>query len=197
VSSVEFAAVAALFERPGGFVVLALIAPTVELYPQWLDAHREWGPGAQEDGFGLDPTDDVDSPSGFSSWVELLHRQSDAARERRATCRWIVDENRVLGGIALRHGMNDVIRELGHIGYGVRPSARRQGVATWALGEMLVYARSSGLDRVLVVCEADNTASVKTAERHGGVLEGPRETDQQPVCRFWITLGTPDGTFTG
>src|SRR3954447_4029356 len=48
--------------------------------------------------------------------------------------RWIVEDGRVLGGIALRHIFDD---DIGHIRYGVRPSARRRGLAGWALGEML------------------------------------------------------------
>lgn len=45
-----------------------------------------------------------------------------------ATCWWIVDEaapGEVLGSIHLRHELNDwLLAEGGHIGYGVRPSAR-------------------------------------------------------------------------
>lgn len=168
----------------------ALIAPTVDLHQQWLEAHREWGPGAHEDGFGLDPSDDVESSSGFAAWVKSLEQQSDPWRERRGTCRWIVEHERVLGGIALRHGTNEVTGTLGHIGFGVRPSARGRGVATWALGQMLLLAAGFGLDRVLVVCEADNLASKKTIERHGGVSEEVKQTDHGAVCRYWIELDT-------
>lgn len=173
--------------------MLALIAPTVDLHAQWLEAHHEWGPGAHEDGFGVDPSDDVESSAGFAAWVELLRQQADPSRDRRATCRWIVEDGRVLGGIALRHGMDDVIRTLGHIGYGVRPSARGRGVATWALGEMLVQAADSGLDRVLIVCEADNVASGKTIRHHGGVLEQSPDGDDGGVWRFWIDVPPVNG----
>ena len=30
------------------------------------------GSGVHEDGFGLLPTDDVDSPAGFAAWVQRL-----------------------------------------------------------------------------------------------------------------------------
>ncbi|MEU7900170.1 GNAT family N-acetyltransferase [Nonomuraea sp. NPDC049152] len=74
--------------------------------------------------------------------------------------------------MALRHEPND----FGHIGYGIRPSARRRGLATWALGRILDEARLLGLDRVLITCAADNVASAKTIERQGGVLEDVRDT---------------------
>ncbi|WP_200215016.1 GNAT family N-acetyltransferase [Micromonospora coerulea] len=51
---------------------------------------------------------------------------------------------------------------------------------------MLDEARVLGLDRVLIICEADNVASAKTIERHGGLLEGFRDTELGTVRRYWI-----------
>jgi predicted acetyltransferase len=79
--------------------------------------------------------------------------------------------------------------DIGQIGYGVRPSARRRGLATWALGEMVRETRATlGLDRVLVPCLADNLASARTIERNGEVLEGNRDTGRGRVRRYWIAL---------
>jgi predicted acetyltransferase len=170
-----------------------LIAPTVRLHAAWLEARDEWGPGLHEDGFGLRPSDEVDSPAGFAAWVARLADQSDPAKPVEAgrvhcTYRWIVESDRVLGGIALRHEFNDYVRWAGHIGYGIRPSARRRGLATWALGRMLGEAHGLGLDRVLIVCEVDNVASAKTIERHGGVLEGVQDTEHGTVRRYRIKI---------
>ncbi|GAA0848360.1 GNAT family N-acetyltransferase [Streptosporangium amethystogenes subsp. fukuiense] len=170
-----------------------LIAPTTRLHSAWREAHHEWGPGLHEDGFGLGPSDEVDSPDGFAAWVARLAEGSDPAKPVEAgrmgcVYRWIVEGDRVHGGIALRHGLNDYVLRFGHIGYGVRPSSRRRGLATWALGRMLGEARELGLDRVLIVCEADNLASVKTIEHNGGVLEGVRDTGYGPARRYWIKI---------
>ncbi|MEH0826007.1 MULTISPECIES: GNAT family N-acetyltransferase [unclassified Micromonospora] len=171
-----------------------LVAPTVRLHAAWLEARDEWGPGVHEDGFGLLPSDEVDSPTGFAAWVARLTDEADPAKPLdagrvRCTYRWIVEDGRVLGGIALRHELNDfLLRVAGHVGYGIRPSARRRGLATWALGRMLDEARMLGLDRVLVICEAGNVASAKTIEHHGGVLEDIRETELGAARRYWISL---------
>ncbi|MFD4350913.1 GNAT family N-acetyltransferase [Nocardia sp. NPDC058518] len=74
----------------------------------------------------------------------------------RCSYRWIVEGDRVLGAIALRHGTSDFVQRVGHVGYGIRPSARRRGVATWALGEIIVEAGSAGMSRVLAVCAAES-----------------------------------------
>jgi len=173
-----------------------LIAPAAGLHAAWLQAHHEWGPGAHEDGFGLHSSDEVDSAAGFAAWVARLTAQADRAKPVEAgrvhcTYRWIVEDGQVLGAIALRHELNERLILLGHIGYGIRPSARRRGLASWALGQMLGEARALGLDRVLVACEAGNVASAKTIERCGGVLEDTRDTEHGSIRRYWISTGEP------
>jgi len=170
-----------------------MIAPTERLHTAWLEAHGEWGSGVHEDGFGLKPSDEINSPAGFAAWVACLATHSDPAKTAEAapslcTYRWIVEDDRVLGGIALRHESDDFVLRHGHIGYGIRPSSRRRGLATWALGEMLNEARGSGLERVLMVCEVDNTASAKTIVRCGGALETARDTKFGGALRYWIQL---------
>ena len=171
-----------------------LIAPTVGRHSAWLDARDKWGPGVHQDGAGLRPSDEVDSPAGFAAWVARLADESDSAKPLDAgrvhcTYRWIVEGDRVLGAIALRHELNDfLLRAGGHIGYGIRPSARRRGLATWALDRMLGEARVLGMDRVLIICEVDNIASVRTIERHSGVLEDVRDTELGTMRRYWIKI---------
>jgi predicted acetyltransferase len=156
-----------------------LIAPTTTLHAEWLEAHEEWGPGLHEDGFGLEPTDEVKSAEGFARWVDRVNANSE-----NATSRWIMEGDRVQGAIALRHHHND---RTGHIGYGIRPSARGQGLATWALGQILNEARARHMDRVLLICTTNNHASAKTIEANGGILESTTDPNS-PVRRYWIHL---------
>ena len=170
-----------------------LIPPTARLHAAWLEAHAEWGPGQHEDGFGLRSSDEVESTAGFAAWLTRLASQSEAVAgvtlgTHRCLYRWIVEGDRVLGGMALRYGSDDYVRWAGHIGYGVRPSARRRGLASWALGQILDEARAVGLDRALLVCAVDNPASARTIERCGGVLESITASKFGPVRRYWIDL---------
>ncbi|WP_205802099.1 hypothetical protein [Micromonospora thermarum] len=77
----------------------ALIPPTARLHAAWLEARDEWGPGVHEDGFGLLPSDEVDSPDGFVAWVARLTNESDPVEPPDAgsvhrTYRWIVEGDR-------------------------------------------------------------------------------------------------------
>lgn len=171
-----------------------LIVPTVRLRESWLDSLREWGEGVHQDGAGLRPGVELDTPEQFAEWVDGLVTADDRSVPApegwvHCTFRWIVEGDRYLGAIALRHELNDfLLRAGGHIGYGVRPSERRRGLASFALGEMLVEARSSGLDRVLITCNVANEGSARTIEKHGGVLEDIRDTEIGTLRRYWITL---------
>lgn len=93
-------------------------------------------------------------------------------------------EDEFVGSIALRHNLdNPFLAEFGgHIGYSVRPSARRRGYAVDALRQVVAVAGRSGIDRVLVTCEEDNTASARTIEAGGGAYEDSRGSKR----RYWI-----------
>lgn len=94
----------------------------------------------------------------------------------------------IVGRTSIRHELNDVLlREAGHIGYGVRPAHRRRGHGTQILRQSLVIARAVGVDRVLVTCDDDNVASARIIERCGGVLASVVPTDDGPAKRrYWI-----------
>ncbi|MFI8520600.1 GNAT family N-acetyltransferase [Streptomyces sp. NPDC085481] len=173
-----------------------LIAPTAQLHTSWLDAHSEWTRGTGQDGPGMRLAADsaFAIPEVFASWVYRLREQSDRTRPQpdgrvHATHWWIVEDDTYLGAIDLRHELDDfLLRAGGHIGYSVRPSARRRGLATWALGAVLPEARALGLTRVLLTCDDTNIASARTIERNGGVLEDVRETEIGRKRRYWIEL---------
>jgi predicted acetyltransferase len=171
-----------------------LIAPSTALRDAWLAARHEWGDGVHQDGAGLHSDDDVDTVEGFAAWVARLQSQSDPTvpvppGRVPATYWWIVEGDVYLGAVTLRHRLNDFLLDVGgHVGYGIRPSARGRGLASWALGEVLHEARVLGLTRVLVTCAEENVASARTIERHGGVLEDIRDTSLGRTRRYWIAL---------
>ncbi|MDT9689051.1 GNAT family N-acetyltransferase [Streptomyces sp. P9(2023)] len=173
-----------------------LVTPTARLHRSWLEAHAEWNPGARQAGagIGLAEQDAFAIPEVFAAWVRRLREQADPTRPLgdgrvHATHWWIVEDEAYVGAIDLRHRLNDfLLRAAGHVGYSIRPSARRRGLATWALGAVLPEARALGLDRVLVTCDEDNIASARAIERNGGVLEDTRDTEIGRKRRYWIAL---------
>ena len=104
--------------------------------------------------------------------------------------RWLVEGEAYLGRVSIRYTLNDRLREFGgHIGYEVRPSARRRGHGTLILRLALERARELGISPVLVTCDVDNLGSRGVIEANGGELEGEFEVPQyhdKPIRRYWI-----------
>ena len=99
---------------------------------------------------------------------------------------------RIVGRVAIRHALNASLEHRGgHIGYVVVPEFRRQGYATDILRQALQIARTQlGLHRVLLTCDADNIASIKTIEKNGGELENTISGDgaEKAWRRYWIEV---------
>lgn len=170
-----------------------LVAPHTSFYPSFAESHREWD-GTHQDGAGLSPDDDVASPEGFDAWVRRL-AEAERATETNGivpcTYRWITEGSRYVGAIAFRHYLTPaLLNSGGHIGYGVRPSDRGRGAASWALHELCARLAAQGEpDRVLLTCDDANTASARTIERCGGLLEDVRvDGNGRHFRRYWIEV---------
>lgn len=99
------------------------------------------------------------------------------------TTLWYVDGTAYLGRVAIRHRLTPALLAVsGHIGYDVRPSARRRGHATAMLRQALPVAAELGIDSALVTCDWDNVGSRTIIERCGGRFEDRREHK----LRYWI-----------
>lgn len=105
---------------------------------------------------------------------------------------WLVrGASDVVGVVNLRHRLTSaLVNDGGNIGYGIRPSARRQRLGREILAQGLVKARAHGLARVRLTCARKNTASARIILDNGGVLdsEGFIFERGEVVQRYWIEL---------
>jgi predicted acetyltransferase len=127
-------------------------------------------------------------PAAFAHYAGELGAQARPETPRppdRVACTtlWWVDGAEYLARIAIRHELTDFLLNVGgHIGYDVRPSARRRGHATAMLHAALPVAHRLGIECALVTCDSDNIASRKTIEANGGVYEDTRGVK----LRYWV-----------
>ncbi len=169
----------------------ALVFPTMDRYEEWADCVAEFLQ-AYPAGSGLPETEgptDV-GPEAYAASVtrsELFRDESAALPGTRihSDYLWITDDEQIVGFLRFTYALNDFLLSVGgHIGYSVRPSRRREGHASRALGLALERARARGIDHVLVTCDETNVASARTIESQGGRLEDVREGKR----RYWITV---------
>jgi predicted acetyltransferase len=105
---------------------------------------------------------------------------------------WLVEGEEVVGVSNLRHRLTDSLRiEGGHIGYGIRPSARGRGHGTRILALTLAEAARIGIDRALLTCAKANLASSAVIRANGGVLEDEAflASRDEVVQRWWVPTG--------
>ncbi len=100
------------------------------------------------------------------------------------------EDNKMLGIIDIRLMLNDYLLSYGgHIGYGIRPSERRKGYASYQLYLGLKFCLKKGLDRVLITCDKDNVGSAKTIINAGGILENEIILEDGRIHqRYWVDL---------
>ncbi len=179
-----------------------LVRPTTRLRAGFLDALAECRADSPDADRWLGLTrpspeavvwtqTELTDPEGFGRFVEHQLRCADEDALRPAeyvpdTLLWWVDGDRWLGRISIRHRLTPVLRDVGgHIGYMIRPSARRQGHATAMLAAALPVAHGLGIDPTLITCDHDNVASRRVIEANGGVLEDRRGVK----LRYWVPTG--------
>jgi predicted acetyltransferase len=176
--------------------VLAL--PSDDLHASFLEALDEFrseGRLGTDDSTGLAhetrSVPGLDDPVGFAQYVAALRARALPETPRAPgwvpdTILWFREGNLFIGRLSIRHELSEVLREIGgHIGYDVRPSARRQGHATEMLRQALPMAHELSIDPALIMCDVDNVGSRKVIEANGGVLEGERHGK----LRYWVATG--------
>lgn len=181
-----------------------LVDPHVRYHAGYLAASDEFAmSGEQRDGDGdlaqpAEPgyagyaftREGLADPAEFARFVAQRVRARDEHAPRRSGWTaihffWVVDDDdEYVGSLALRHELTEfLLREGGHLGYSVRPSARRRGHARAALRLALPVARAElGLERVLVTCREGNEGSRRAIEANGGVYEDTRNGTR----RYWV-----------
>jgi predicted acetyltransferase len=176
--------------------VAELVLPTVSVRESFVAAMAE----LQAEGRGEAADDSMvgreirefgptwHTAAGFAAYVDQLRAEALEETPRpegwvASTTWWYVDGADYLGRVALRHRLNDGLLEIGgHIGYDVRPSARRRGCATAMLAGALAHANQLGIESALLTCDVDNMGSRTVIENAGGVYEDTRGGK----LRYWV-----------
>ena len=149
--------------------------------------------GAGESGFG--GTAFGTGELGMSEFLRITMKQanSEALPEGWVpqTTFWMIVDGSAVGLLRLRHHLNEsLLVKGGHIGYYVRPAARREGVASEALRLALAEAAKRGIFSVMLTTNPENRGSIKVIEQNGGKLRKQiaDTEDEGTISQYWIEL---------
>jgi len=167
---------------------IKLIRPTMEMEQEYYDYISEW---EKEEAM---PYSTRSLGREYKTWLEDTYKF-----EKKETCPTnfvpaytyflVNDSGKILGALNLRLCLNDYLLNFGgHIGYGIRPSARNKGYATQMLALALPIVKNFGISKVLITCDKSNIGSSKTIINNGGVLENEVLEDGEIVQRYWIDI---------
>ena len=131
----------------------------------------------------------------YKDWLKIRDDERKGIVEEGrvpASFYFMVDEDRIIGCISIRHNLNtEFLRKFGgHIGYNIRPSERGKGYGTEMLYLALFKCEELGLSDVMITCKKDNIASAKVIEANGGKLHDevyiPEEDDIFRI--YWVNV---------
>ena len=167
---------------------LQLVKMSEKFKPQLLDMMDEWTKtGETIIPWAIRKADYHD----FDAYLKSLEESEPKEGNVPASTFFAYDRERdiLVGAVDIRHSLNEALLfDGGHIGDGVRPSERRKGYATEMIALALDECRKLGIEKVLMVCNQENTGSAKSIQNNGGVLENEINVEGETVQRYWIQL---------
>jgi predicted acetyltransferase len=174
-----------------------LVPPALRHAPSYLAALREGFRRGEQEVVSERRVREIEAD--FAGYLAAITDQrghitlasGERVRKVPFSLRWLCEGDAFIGEASIRHQLNaHLLQEGGHIGYGIRPSRRRQGYGKRILALALAECRRLGIDRVLVTCLDANIASAKIIEANGGRLENmiSAPSGHGPLRRYWISL---------
>lgn len=170
---------------------LYLKFPSIEDKENVLDFKNEFLQSGQETAGDAG----LDRIATFEEWLAKVQNDVNikpGTTGRVAATLYLVyrkEDDRLVGMIQIRHQLNDyLLRFGGHIGGCVRPSEQRKGYSNEQLSLVLKKCEELGIDRVLMTCDKNNTASAKSIQRNNGVLEDEVQNENEITQRYWIEI---------
>lgn len=165
--------------------MIRLVRPSEEHFSQLLKLKQEF---INNNESRIQGSGSIDKYDDLNEWLRSINDIEQAKNEKLvpSTYYLILSDDEVVGTICMRHYLTKDLEEFGgHIGYSIKPSARRKGYAKGAL-RLILKLYKDKYDEILIMCEGDNIASNKTILANGGVLINQIEKFGLKINRYKI-----------
>ena len=167
--------------------MIRLVKPTAKYKKSFISAIKE---------FHREEKKDTDIKKLERDFAGFIKKMRDFERGRNlpkgyvpSSYYWLVDNFEFIGETTIRHRLSKaLLKEGGHVGYGIRPTKRKMGYGTKILTLALKKAKKLGIKKTLVTCNDDNIGSWKVIEANGGILQDKIRHKGKLKRRYWIII---------
>lgn len=170
---------------------IILEKPTIEMKEQALAYRQEHFDYGEKIINGSELLDKIEN---YEEWLEKVMQNS---KVDTVSYDWVLTDTffaitkkdrKIVGIIDLRYELNDFLKNFGNSGYSVRPTERKKGYATEMLAQVCEIAKAAGLKKLQLSVEKDNTASIRTIQKNGGIYERSFELENEVADIYQIQL---------
>lgn len=136
---------------------------------EFLDSHEETMPGCSN-------LEEFDNASDWIKYTQNISSEFTLPKDSILSEQYVYtrkNDGKIVGMILLRkvHKGEYLDDYKGNIGYSVRPSERRKGIAKKMLMDMLPECKKVGYKSIFVICDTNNEGSKRTIIACGGRFE--------------------------
>ena len=161
--------------------------PNLTHQEQYNEMMQEW----IEDGGRLHPAALSNNGVPYEKWLQWMKDDENVETcpegSPPQTLYFCFDNGILVGAVTIRHFLNErTVIAGGHVGIGIRPTKRRTGYATQALGLAIQKLYAMGIDDILLTCAEGNIGSEKTMLKYGAIFENLVDVDGERQKRFWL-----------
>lgn len=167
---------------------MELITPSKKYLKQYIEACKAYEQTDIECCF-----QNSTNPNILQTFIDNQDQSKLPAEYVTRTTYWLVDDDKFLGQIDIRHRLTPALEKYGgHIGYAIAFGIFNKGLGTKMLELALPKAKELGLNKVLITCDDDNIGSARVIEKNGGILQDKikniRDEKEITTRRYWIEI---------
>ena len=165
--------------------MIKLIKPSKEFFNQLKELKQDF---INNNESRIQGSGSLDKYENLDEWLKSINEIEQGLNPKLVPTTYylILSDDEVVGTICMRHYLTKDLEEFGgHIGYSIKPSARRKGFATEAL-RLILELYKDKYDEILIMWEDDNIASNKTILANGGILINQIEKFGLKINRYKI-----------
>lgn len=165
-----------------------LVKPDLSMEEEISDLRKEFLESKEEKMPGCSNLEKFHNVSDWIKYTQDISSEFTLPKDSVLSEQYVYtrkNDGKIVGMIVFRkiHKAEDLENYKGNIGYFVRPSERRKGIAKKMLTDILSKCKKAGYKSICVICDTHNEGSRRTILACGGRLEKKLYYESNSICK--------------